>query len=339
MKVNWEKGVAPMEVMGTYRLSETVKRRRQALLSRCGIAADENVDYTALLYDGETLVAAGSRRGNILKCIAVDETYQGEGLTATLLTELRREAFDRGLTHLFLYTKPKNKLQFTSLFFYPVAETADVLLLENVQDGITQFINTLDGTRHTGRVGAAVMHCNPFTLGHRYLVETAAGECDHLYIFVLSEEGGPFPAADRLRLVKAGTEDIPNVTVLPTGPYLISSATFPDYFLRQKTDATRVQCELDAELFLRYFAPHFGITARYVGTEPLSPLTEQYNGVLKAYLPPRGIEVREIERKTEGDVPISASRVRALLGQNAPEQLRHLVPATTFTYLEQRQLI
>lgn len=72
-----------------------------------------------------------------------------------------------------------------------------------------------------------VCHANPFTRGHRHLVEYAAARCPHLYVFVLSEETGDFPAADRLELVRRGTADLPNVDVVPGGDYIISRATFP----------------------------------------------------------------------------------------------------------------
>jgi [citrate (pro-3S)-lyase] ligase len=177
------------------------------------------------------------------------------------------------------------------------------------------------------------MNCNPFTLGHQHLIQTAASECDRLYVFVLSEDKSQFSAADRLALVKAGTAHLPNVTVLPTGPYLISSATFPTYFLKDREQAGSVQCSLDIEIFARYYAPHFGITHRFVGTEPLSPMTGQYNEALKAHLPERGIVLTEIPRLETGDAPISATAVRQALDEG--KDFRHLVPDTTYEYLIQ----
>ena len=311
----------------------------KAFLSRAELDADENTERTALIWDQGEIIACGSRMGNLLKCIAVDPARQGEGLTATLLTHLRQDAFAAGHDHLFLYTKPKNETMFTSLFFFPVAKTGDVLLMENRRDGIASFLAGLQVPACEGITGAAVMHCNPFTRGHRYLVETAAGQCDRLLIFVLSEEGGPFPAAHRLELVRQGTADLANVTVLPSGPYLISSATFPTYFLKDKTRLEDVQCRLDAAVFTRHFAPRFGITRRFVGTEPLCAVTNRYNEALAECLPPLGVDVVQIPRLEESGAPISASRVRSLLGQHRPEELRALVPETTFRYLEEQNLI
>lgn len=306
------------------------------LLGKTQLDTDTNTDTTILIWDGDILAATGSRKGNLLKCIAVDPDYQGQDLTATVLTQLRQDAFSAGHKHLFLYTKPKNKLQFTSLFFYPVAQTEDVLLMESKQHGIQSFLNGLPATSGNGTVGALVMNCNPFTFGHRHVIETAAKECDRVYVFVLSEDLSQFSAEDRLQLVKDGTSDLENVTVYPTGPYLISSATFPTYFLKDRDQAGSVQCQLDIAIFSRYYIPKFGITIRYVGAEPTSPMTSAYNDALKAHLP---IAVREIPRLEVDGAPISASTVRSLLGTGQPELLHKLVPATTFTYLEKNALI
>ena len=182
-------------------LRGTKKNKWTAFLSRAGLEADEGVQRTVLIWDGDELIATGSRQGGLLKCIAVDDSRQGEGLTATVLTALRQDAFRDGHRHLFLYTKPQNRTAFSSLFFYPVAQTDKVLLMEDKKGGIDSFLASLSVPRKEGKIGALVMNCNPFTLGHRYLIETAAKECDWVYVFVLSEEQAPFPAADRLQLV------------------------------------------------------------------------------------------------------------------------------------------
>lgn len=38
------------------------------------------------------------------------------------------------------------------------------------------------------RIGGIVMNCNPFTLGHRYLIEQSASKVDKLFIFVVEED-------------------------------------------------------------------------------------------------------------------------------------------------------
>lgn len=303
-------------------------------LLNAGLEPDESVEQTVLIWDNEQLIATGSRQGNLLKCLAVDNTHQGEGLLATILTALRQEAFRAGHQHLFLYTKPSNAFMFTQLFYYPVAQTGDVLLMEDQKDGISNFIKDLIAEKHTGRIGAAVMNCDPFTLGHQYLIETAAKDCDHLYVFVLSEDQGHFSAFHRMEMVKRGTAHLQNVTVLPTGPYLISGATFPTYFLKNRDNADVIHCQLDVEIFAKHFAPAFGIGCRYVGTEPLSNLTNRYNETLKATLPQRGIAVLEIPRLTFDGTPVSATAVRAAYTRMDWDEIRKLVPETTYDYLK-----
>lgn len=328
-----------MDIQLTHALQGRKKETWTKFLAQAGLAADEGLQTTVLIWEDDALIATGSRQDNILKCIAVSPMHQGEGLTATLLTQLRQDAFGAGHRHLFLYTKPANRFMFSSLFFYPVAQTGDVLLMEDRPDGIRSFLSTLPPASCGGKVGAAVMNCNPFTLGHRYLIETAGRQCDHVYIFVLSEDKSEFKAADRLEMVRLGTQDLSNVTVLPTGPYLISSATFPTYFLKDRDAAPQIQCMLDIEIFLKHYVPRFGITHRFVGTEPLSPMTALYNRALQEQLPPRGIPVVEIPRLCTCDTPVSASTVRACLEAGDWEALAALLPATTLDYITSHHLI
>jgi [citrate (pro-3S)-lyase] ligase len=221
----------------------------QKLLADTGLSFDEPVDRIALVWDREELIATAARKENLFKYIAVKPNRQGEDLTATVISALRADAFSEGYKHLFLYTKPENEKIFSSLFFYPIASTDKVLLMESRRNGIGEFISSLTPKKREGRVGAVVMNCNPFTLGHQYLVEKAAGECDHVYVFVLSEDKSYFSAKDRMAMVKLGTAHLENLTVLPTGPYLISSATFPAYFIKDKENLAEIQCLLDIEIF------------------------------------------------------------------------------------------
>jgi len=77
-----------------------------------------------------------------------------------------------------------------------------------------------------------------------------------------------------------------------------------------------------------------GITRRYVGTEPLSPMTARYNEALKTHLPEAGIQLREVPRLEAEGAPISASRVRQLLSEKDPEPLKQLLPESTLAYLK-----
>lgn len=323
--------------------TESVKRpvgeKREKWLSflqRAGLKSEEDTEQTVLIWDEDTLIATGSRKGNLLKCIAVDPARQGEGLTASVLTALKQEAHRDGYSHLFLYTKPRNKMLFEPLFFYPVAQTKNVLLMESVRGGMKSFLESLAAPVRTGKIGTIVMNANPFTYGHQYLAETAAGECDHVYIFVLSEDKSEYPASDRMEMVKLGTAHLENVTVLPTGPYLISEATFPKYFLKDKETAQREHYQLDLAVFTRWFVPYFGITHRYAGSEPTCVVTAGYNMAMAEMLPQSGVEFVEIPRKRELDAAISASTVRREASLGNMERLQKLVPETTWRYIQNK---
>ena len=313
------------------------KRIWQEFLGRAGLEADEGLERTALVWEDGQLIATGSRDGNLLKYLAVDPMRQGEDLTATVLTHLRQDAFQKGIDHLFLYTKPRNRMMLQNLFFYPVAQTKAVLLMEDKKDGLRQYLASLPRYPEAKTVGAAVMNCDPFTNGHRYLIETAAKDCDRLYVFVLSEDRGHFPAKDRLALVRAGTAHLDNVTVVETGPYLISAATFPTYFLPDRDQAGAAQCQLDLVIFTEQLAPALGITRRYVGTEPFSALTDDYNRNLAEQLPAHGIRLVQVPRMEQDGCAVSASRVRRLLREGNLAQIKELVPPTTYAYLREYQ--
>ena len=321
------------------RLSGAKLEKWISFIHAAGLKADNLIEKTVIVWNDDEIAAVGSRYNNILKLIAVDPAHRGEDLTSTVVSELRKDAFSDGYRSLFLYTKPQNESIFSSLFFYPLARTSDVVLLEDKKDGVTQFAATITKTECAGRIGSIVMNANPFTLGHQYLVEIAARECDHLYVFVLSEDKSEFSSADRFEMVRLGTKHLDNVSVVPTGPYLISSATFPTYFLKERDNSTEVQCKLDIEVFVKHFVPALGITHRYVGSEPFSPLTNQYNKALKENLPRMGVELVEIERKSASDAPISASRVRRLIDAKEMDELSLLLPESTINYLRQKELL
>jgi [citrate (pro-3S)-lyase] ligase len=188
-------------------------------------------------------------------------------------------------------------------------------------------------SKHKKRIGSIVMNCNPFTLGHRYLIEYASKKCDFLYIFVVEEDKSVFKFEDRIELVKKGTVDLSNVTVLPSGKFIISSYTFGLYFDKAEKQNENVDASLDVELFAQHIAPALGITIRFAGEEPLDNITRQYNDTIKRILPQHWIEFCVIPRKEADGAPISASRVRALLKEQNFAEIAKIVPETTLGYL------
>ena len=186
-----------------------------------------------------------------------------------------------------------------------------------------------------GKAGAIVMNCNPFTNGHRYLIETVAKKVEHLFIFVVQEDKSIFPYKDRMMLVKEGTSDLINVHVVPSGNYMISSMTLPGYFQKEQLSDTVLDASTDLLLFLQ-IAKELNISVRFAGEEPLDPFTRQYNENMEKFLPKYGVEFEVIKRKEENGAVISASRVRRALKDGKYDEIKKLVPDTTYEYLVKR---
>lgn len=183
------------------------------------------------------------------------------------------------------------------------------------------------------KIAAIVMNCNPFTLGHQYLIEYAASRCQILHIFVLWEEKSSFPAEIRYRLVREGVRHLRNVVLHKGKDYLISAATFPSYFLKGFAEAAETQARLDLEIFTQYIAPALGIMMRFVGEEPYCQVTAAYNSVMREVLPDRGIDVQVVTRMLRNGQPVSASRVRELIRAGKLSATEELVPDTTYQFL------
>ena len=315
----------------------------KAFLADAGLSYDDTVEYSLNLVDEEDRIAAtGSVAGGVLKCIAVSDAYRGEGLSARIVTGLVRHAMEKGFSHLFLFTKPKNQQMFEDLGFYRIIATEDILLMENRKGGIEEYVRSLKGAAepllHTvcaaseGNIvqGAVVANCNPFTSGHRYLIEEALKRCDMLHLFILSEDRSEFSAAQRYDMARRGTSDLPRVILHPTSDYLISSATFPTYFIKDKARAEDARCELDVRIFAECFAIPMGITKRFAGSEPEDVVTHAYNEAMAGILPGYGIEFVEVPRLLSADGrPVSAKTVRKLLSEGKTEEAGMLLPEST----------
>lgn len=313
----------------------SMRKRLCVFLDENGLEYDEAIRFTAALMEEDEIIAAGSLDGATIKCVAVSPDHQGENLTAQIMTVLVQKAAEDGFRHLMLYTKPRNQHLFQPLGFHPVIRTADVLLMENRRGGLSAFLEGLQRPLDDAQpVGCIVANGNPFTFGHRYLIETAAAQCAWVHVFVLSEDSGMFTPQERLQMAKDGCRDLSNVLIHSTGPYMVSSSTFPTYFIKDKQRTGDIHCELDVRLFGEKIAPALGITRRYVGTEPNCAVTAQYNARMKQLLPQYGVALIEIERKTLEGSAISASRVRERIAEG--ENLSGLLPESTLDIIHSR---
>lgn len=352
-------------------LNPTIPRQRQrieAFLKRNGLRFDDMHYYAAITDDDGEMIAGGGLKGNVIKCVAVDDAHKGEAIANTLISHLIAHANKEGHSNVMLFTKPKNRQLFESLSFRLLAEAPEAVLMETGIGGINNMVEQLKKIREEGEVckennqeckkeektnlnittpqhlnpstpqplttttplrGVVVMNCNPFTLGHHYLIEQAAKQVERLFVMVVREDCSLFAYAERKAMVEQGVAHLKNVTVIDGSEYTISQATFPTYFLKRLDDAADTQILLDLDLFRRHIAPALGATVRFVGTEPTDRLTRRYNQLMHEVL----TDVREISRLEKDGNAVSASRVRKAMEQGDMSTIRQLVPPTTLPYI------
>ena len=355
-----------MEIQTLNPATPRQRQRIEAFLKRNGLRIDDMNYYAAVLDDDGEMIAGGGLKDDVIKCVAVDDAHKGEAIANTLVSHLISHANQEGYGCIKLFTKPKNRQLFESLSFRLLAEAPEAVLMETGIGGIsntvealkkikeesekykeynkeckedskkckenTSYLNTSTPQHLTTTmqpIGCIVMNCNPFTLGHRYLIEQAAKQVERLYVMVVKEDCSLFAYTERKAMVEQGVADIENVSVIDGSDYAISRATFPTYFLKRLDDAADTQMLLDLDLFRRHIAPALGATVRFVGTEPTDQLTRRYNQLMHEALK----DVREINRLEKDGNAVSASRVRKAMEEGDMNTIRQLVPPTTLPYI------
>lgn len=328
------------------------RRRIEQFLGDSGLRLDD-VDYYAALVDETTdeIVAGGGLKGGVIKCVAVADGHKGEAVANQIVSHLIAQANADGHQCVKLFTKPQNQKMFESMSFRLLAEAPKAILMETGIGGIKRYCEELESEKgkvksekSNGKLhhlnpstphpimppsGIIIMNCNPFTLGHRYLIEQAAQQVETLYILVVREDCSMFSYDERKAMIVRGVAHIDNVVVCDGSEYSISATTFPTYFLKSLSDASDTQMTLDIDLYRRHIATALGATVRFVGTEPDDPLTRRYNELMKSMLP----DVREVARLQQGGAAVSASRVRKAIVENHLAQAARLVPPTTVPYI------
>ena len=342
--------------MNILELHPTIPRQRRQIetfLQANGLRYDD-VDYYAALVDesSDEMIAGGGLKGCVIKCVAVADGHKGEAVANVIVSHLLAKANEDGYQCVKLYTKPHNRQLFESLSFRLIAEAPNAILMETGVGGIEKWSYELRVTNDELRIkndelgvrndelriksvrkpiGAIVMNANPFTLGHRFLVEQSSELVERLYIVVVREDCSMFSYSERKAMVIQGVRDIGNVVVVDGSDYAVSAATFPTYFLKQISDATDTQITLDLDIYRRRIAPALGATVRFFGSEPTDPLTRRYNELMHQQLGED--HVHEIQRKQQDGSPISASLVRKAMLEGRLRDAIQMVPPTTIPYI------
>ena len=314
------------------------------LLNAEGIKKDRNLDYTCAAYDSDyNIIGTGSCFGNTLRCLAVSNEHRGEGLTNKIISHLIEYQFARGNFHLFIYTKFSTYHLFKDLGFYEIVRIKDqIVFMENKKTGFNDYLKNLAKTKinynNAKKIAAIVMNANPFTLGHLYLIEKASKENDILHLFIVSEDKSIVPFNIRKNLIKEGTAHLSNIIYHDTGPYIISSSTFPSYFQKDEKDVIESHANLDIEIFVK-IAKVLDISARYVGEEPTSLVTGIYNQLMEKKLPENGINCVVVKRKEilGGNGVISASEVRKKIKEGKINDIKNMVPDCTYKFFSSEE--
>lgn len=339
----------------------SVRRRVEAFLAANGLRLAPLDRYVVVTRDedGNEILAGGGLDGNVIKCVAVSESARSEGLMNILVSRLIAIAREEGRESVKAFTKPENEGIFKSLGFALIASSPNAILMENGRGGLPEYRKYLESLARPGRNGAIVMNANPFTKGHRYLVEQAASLVDNLYVIVVKEDRSRFPYVERKAMIDAGCAGLDNVVVCEGSDYAISVATFPTYFLKKLDDATDTQIALDLDLFVNHIAKPLGVTVRFAGSEPEDALTRRYNELMAEILPGtsvavvrqdhqpdpelvkgsalrqarRPIDFVEIPRLEQNGNPISATSLRRALDKGNLKEAMEYIPKSTVPYL------
>ena len=315
-------------------------KKVKVFLNDIGLDFPESIECFVVAKDDDEIVACGGLDGKVLKGIAVAPNRRGEGIILSVMTHLINIAYSKGVTDLFIFSTPNNIELFEGCGF-KLIESCDnqIILMEN-NDNLEIYKDKLSQFKKDGNIiGSIVMNANPFTLGHQYLIEQAAKQSDWLHLFVVREDLSEFKFKDRYDLIKKGTSHVKNLTLHVGSDYIISNATFPTYFIKDKGMINELHAKLDLNVFRNQLAPMLGITHRFVGTEPYCKVTNNYNKNMKKILEdPSGksnpIDVIEIDRIEKDGKAISASLVRELLKSEKFNELEKIVPKTTLEFLK-----
>lgn len=339
----------------------SVRRRVEAFLAANGLRLAPLDRYVVVTRDedGDEILAGGGLDGNIIKCVAVSESARSEGLMNILVSRLIAIAREEGRESVKAFTKPENEGIFKSLGFALIASSPNAILMENGRGGLPEYRKYLASLACPGRNGAIVMNANPFTKGHRYLIEQAASQVDNLYVIVVKEDRSRFPYVERKAMIEAGCAGLDNVVVCEGSDYAISAATFPTYFLKKLDDATDTQIALDLDLFVNHIAQPLGVTVRFAGSEPEDALTRRYNELMAEILPGtsvavvrqdhqpdpelvkgsalrqarRPIDFVEIPRLEQKGKPLSATSLRRALDKGGFKEAMEYIPESSIPYL------
>ena len=139
-----------------------------------GLPFEDAFDDLVGIYEAGSSVATGARAGYVLKMFAIDQARQGGGLLGALVTELMRLGRAAGHERLLGLHAARTRADASSSSISASSSRPDRRPCSSTAAGSSATWRAYARLRRPGPNGAVVVNGNPFTLGHLYLVETAA---------------------------------------------------------------------------------------------------------------------------------------------------------------------
>ena len=306
-------------------------------LNKFDLKYADDINKSFYCLDDENIIGTISISDYIIKDLAVLDSYQGENVASMLINEAISYFRINNILNYQVFTKPIYENIFKSLGFKEIVRSDKVLMLEagiySIDDEINKIKKVLElnfAPLENADLGCVVLNANPITNGHVYLIEEALKKSKNLVVFVVEEDKSVFSFKERLSLCYLATKRFNNVYVMPSSKYVVSSLTFPDYFLKDASVKAIQNAKIDALIFRDYFMKELHINKRYVGSEK-DEYMKIYNDSLKEVLDDK-LEI--IERiKEDGDV-VSAKRVRKLFEEQRFEEALKYCPNECYLVLK-----
>lgn len=305
------------------------KERVTEFLLKFDLKFDKDITKTFYVEEDDSIVGTISVANYIIKDLAVLDKYQGENIASSLINHVIKYFSNNSIYNYQVFSKPKYKSLFENMNFKMLVETEKLIMLEG---GITDIDETLEKIKkllevrftpinENSDIASVVINGNPITIGHEYLVSEASLNHNIVIVFIVEEDKSEFTFIERLSMAFLAFHKFSNVYVIPSTKYIVSSLTFPNYFLKE-TDISEEMAKVDALIFKKYFQKKLFIKKRYIGSESTKKM-ENYNNELKEIL---GDTIKIVERLEIDRVRVSASAVRNLIKEGKTKEALKYIP-------------
>ncbi|AHI52513.1 adenylyltransferase/cytidyltransferase family protein [Spiroplasma culicicola] len=297
------------------------------------------VDCTIVARVKNKIIGVCSKLNNLIKNVAVADEYKGMNLLNSLLTLIIKKINEQNFKNVFVITKFINKKIFLEMNFKLIYENENISFLTTDDSEFKKYKLYIESFNLKGTIGVIIMNANPMTKGHLSLIETASLQNDHVIIIPVKEEGSLFTYKERVNIIQKNIVQFNNVILIEGTEFLVSKNFFPSYFIKSDEQTIIEQCKLDVNIFCSLFSKFLNQVTRYVGEEPYSQTTKNYNEVIKEILNQKDIGIKIIKRSEFNGQAISASKVRELIYKQDFESLKNYVTKLTYEFITSKEII